>query len=556
MGGNASSAISQVKSSEQLVTAPGQSRSAYLRKLVYADAENFYEIFGLQRYAEITAKETRKISLRFHALMLQWHPDKNPPARKAECEIMTVKIQYARKILLDPDLKRRYDRELQKQAGTWSYMDWYLRWGINVAAIVSGATLISCGGLAAFQTGGLSLGAAYAGSALFMAGVKGSVAMWRDEDCSWQEYTKELGVGAAVGLAGGAISVAGAGAVAGCAGAGAYIAAAGIGASTTTAAKLISDGVDVAVTKGWLGESVKNNITNAKTSEDILSIENAKQLARTAVIGTVSGLAAQGVADIANAAQTSNFVDDVANAVSAVVRGQDPARLAALLPQNVVPRLLGNVAGVSADVATGASFAERIRNIAPDIQNMLVTRAEEADFILSRTNLQRDFADEIAVAVMREGFKLCADNSLQGGWGGDAWWHQYAQDAVQTRFGVLVLEGGPGFFNSAPCCMELYAAKRAGVHLTKVQGTSINKGEYLWVMLTDEVFPTPSACEQCMRRRHQDQYTPYHYQVAKPGGEEAGAYASCSDGYGYYTYYCIVPSGRAARATGADRQRF
>ena len=79
--------------------------------------------------------------------------------------------------------------------------------------------------------------------------------------------------------------------------------------------------------------------------------------------------------------------------------------------------------------------------------------------------------------------------------------------------------------------MELYAAKRAGVHLTKVQGTSINKGEYLWVMLTDEVFPTPSAYEQCMRRRHQDQYTPYHYQVAKPGGEEAGAYASGSDGY-------------------------
>ena len=223
-------------------------------------------------------------------------------------------------------------------------MDWYLRWGINVAAIVSGATLISCGGLAAFQTGGLSLGAAYAGSALFMAGVKGSVAMWRDEDCSWQEYTKELGVGAAVG----------------------------------TSSKAYIRCVDVAVTKGWLGESVKNNITNAKTSEDILSIENAKQLARTAVIGTVSGLAAQGVADIANAAQSSNFVDDVANAVSAVVRGQDPARLAALLPQNVVPRLLGNVAGVSADVATGASFAERIRNIAPDIQNMLVTRAEEA----------------------------------------------------------------------------------------------------------------------------------------------------------------------------------
>ena len=114
----------QVKSSEQLVTAPGQSRSAYLRELVsrYADAENFYEIFGLQRYAEITAKETRKISLRFHALMLQWHPDKNPPARKAECEIMTVKIQYARKILLDPDLKRRYAASFKSKpvpGATW-----------------------------------------------------------------------------------------------------------------------------------------------------------------------------------------------------------------------------------------------------------------------------------------------------------------------------------------------------------------------------------------------------------------------------------------------------
>ena len=371
----------QVESSEQLANVPGQSRSAHLRKLVsrYADAEDFYALFNLRRYSEITEAETRKISLRFHELMLQWHPDKNPPASKAECEIMTVKIQYARKVLLDPDLKRRYDRELHKQAGTWSYRDWYLRWGINVATIVSGAALMCCGSLAAFHTGGLSLGAAYAGSSLFMAGVKGSVAMWRDEDCSWADYTKELGVGAAVGLVGGAISVAGSGAIAGCAGAGAFIAAAGIGASTTASAKLISDGVDVAVTEGWLGESVRKNITNSKTSEDVFCIANAKQLAQTTAVGAFAGLAAQGVAThIANAAKSSNLVDDVANAVSAVVKGQDPTKLAGLLPENLVLRLLGNVAGVSADVATGTSFAERIRITAPDVQNMLVTRAEEA----------------------------------------------------------------------------------------------------------------------------------------------------------------------------------
>lgn len=253
MGGNT---ISQVESIEQLANVPGQSRSAHLRKLVsrYADAEDFYALFNLRRYSEIKEVETRKVSLRFHELMLQWHPDKNPPARKAECEIMTVKIQYARKVLLDPDLKRRYDRELHKQAGTWSYWDWYLRWGINVVFIVGGAALVFGGYYGAFPTVGLSLFAAYAGSSVFMAGVKGSLAMWRDEDCSWKEYGEELAVGAAGLLAGGAISV------------------------------------------------------------------------------------------IAGA----------------------------------VPRLLGNVAGVSADVATGTSFAERIRIAAPDVQNMPVTRAEEA----------------------------------------------------------------------------------------------------------------------------------------------------------------------------------
>ncbi|CAE7295904.1 DNAJC10, partial [Symbiodinium sp. KB8] len=252
----------QVESIEQLANVPGQSRSAHLRKLVsrYADAEDFYALFNLRRYSEIKEVETRKVSLRFHELMLQWHPDKNPPARKAECEIMTVKIQYARKVLLDPDLKRRYDRELHKQAGTWSYWDWYLRWGINVVFIVGGAALVFGGYYGAFPTVGLSLFAAYAGSSVFMAGVKGSLAMWRDEDCSWKEYGEELAVGAAGLLAGGAISV------------------------------------------------------------------------------------------IAGA----------------------------------VPRLLGNVAGVSADVATGTSFAERIRIAAPDVQNMPVTRAEEARLFLCR----------------------------------------------------------------------------------------------------------------------------------------------------------------------------
>merc|ERR1711963_1069457 len=87
-------------------------------------------------------------------------------------------------------------------------------------------------------------------------------------------------------------------------------------------------------------------------------------------------------------------------------------------------------------------IAERIRKLAPDVAHRLVTDAREAHFMLSRTNLQKDFADQKVADLLREGLNLCADNSLADGWGGRGWVQKYVKDAKKTAFGILVIEGG------------------------------------------------------------------------------------------------------------------
>lgn len=128
-----------------------------------------------------------KIKHKFHELMLMWHPDKNQYKDLKECTSRTVYISLGRKVLLDPDLKRRYDLELKKQtneADHWSSAEWYCKWGINLVAMAGGIALIVTGCLvpAAF------LGTSIAGSALLMAGVNGTACMIRDPDCSIEEY--------------------------------------------------------------------------------------------------------------------------------------------------------------------------------------------------------------------------------------------------------------------------------------------------------------------------------------------------------------------------------
>lgn len=339
-----------------------------------------------------------------------------------------------------------------------------------------------------------------------------------------------------MGALGGGLSIAGGAAVAGCAGAGAKVCVgAAMGALTTTTSKITSDAVDLAISEGLAGERIKQMV-DAKSRDEIFSAQNAKQVLKTAALGAAVGGAVQGLASACNgAANSSEYIDDVANVIQAGRRV--PLELQGA---EVVPKMLSFSL---AQLMGAGTLANRVQKLAPEVSHKLVFDASKADFILSRTNNQKDFADQAVVALLREGFTLCADNSLTSNWGGPGWVDRYVEDAQKTRWGVLVLENGKDFFKSQPCCEELYAARCAGLNLTKVHGSSIQRGEYLWVLITDELFSTRQRYEEVMRRRHGEQYTP-HYHEAETFDEH------------HYTYYCIVPKGRQARLTGAAKQKF
>jgi len=224
--------------------------------------------------------------------------------------------------------------------------------------------------------------------------------------------------------------------------------------------------------------------------------------------------------------------------------------------KTVAAKVMSNLSSIASAISGEINAAihepliERVRKINPKVAHLLVSDASQADFMLSRTNIQKDFADKMAVLMLEDGFKLCADNSLEGGWGGPDWLRKYVEDSKKTRFGILVLEGGIGFFESTPCCDELYAAKKAGINLTRLNGASMRSGQYLWVEISDRVFDSMDDFERVMQPERGHQYTPIWFKAT------LGAfYDPALDGTPY-TYHCVVPQGRRARSTGADRQRF
>lgn len=161
-----------------MVTASGAARSDFLRNLFgkYDGLENqdFYTLFGLERYTQVENEQVQnRIKMKFHELMLQWHPDKNTNKDQDECTVWTAKIVLARHVLLDPELKRRYDLELRRQRGEedkWSTYGWYIKWGYAILATLGGLALVISGGAAVAFTGGASLGISVAGSALLISG--------------------------------------------------------------------------------------------------------------------------------------------------------------------------------------------------------------------------------------------------------------------------------------------------------------------------------------------------------------------------------------------------
>lgn len=553
MGGVASTTV---ENESQLVSATGGARSEFLKKLAeehkQEDQRDFYELFGLPRYSEIAGEVHTKLKVEFRSLMRRWHPDKNASSDKDLCDVSAARISLAKRVLEDPDLKRRYDIELRAQLGEedgWSTYRWWIRWGYCVAASAAGIGLVAACAAGAPWTAGMSLPVGVVGSALLTSGIQGSIKMLKDPNCSNEEFAKDISVGAAMGAAGGAIAAAAAPAIAACStAAGQVFMAAGIGAGATASAQIVSDAVDVVVTEGMAGERARKTITDCKTIDEVFSSKNAQQLVRVAAVGAVAGGGAQLASALAgSAANAGTVVDDVATGVT---RAKDLVKGLAMDCPRGTGNMCMSLCASRIHIENLPPLHERIRKLAPDAVHRLVEDARVAHFMLSRTNLQKDFADSKVAQMLRDGFALCADNSLKGGWGGRGWVERYVSDAKKTKFGVLVLEGGEDFFESGPCCDELYAAQEAGINLTKVHGQSILSGEYLWVKISKDVFASSEEYELKMRTQHGEQYTP-HFHTATL----RSYYKSDLKGV-RFTYYCIVPRGHGANATGAAMQRF
>jgi len=202
---------------------------------------------------------------------------------------------------------------------------------------------------------------------------------------------------------------------------------------------------------------------------------------------------------------------------------------------------------------TTSNVHTRVAKARPELQGKLETNATEAMFMLSRTNILQSESDECVCDLLTMGITLCADNSLEGGWGGRGWVAKYVKDAAKTDCGVLVLDTCTSFFHSEPCCDEIYAAWQAGIPLTKIaHGYELATGEYLWIQFTPELFFSHAEYERKMRKKWGDRYTPCWSTMT------LGGYY-CPDLKGRrVTYFCIVPSSDSstARRTGADKQRF
>jgi len=83
---------------------------------------DFYELFGLPRYCDVTEEEHRQqLRAKYHELAMIHHPDRGGDEDKMQ------KLVHAKGVLLNPETKRLYDAELRKKydetkvPGRWRY---------------------------------------------------------------------------------------------------------------------------------------------------------------------------------------------------------------------------------------------------------------------------------------------------------------------------------------------------------------------------------------------------------------------------------------------------
>lgn len=281
--------------------------------------QDFYDLFGLDRFAEMTDDTVSSLHTAFRRLCRDHHPDRRPPEEKEQAEAMIVKLALAKETLLTPDHKRRYDDELRgtNAANGWK---WYARWGYSIVTGLGGLACVLAGVLAVPVTGGASIALSLAGSSLMASGIKTGMKHYNDPNCSDTEFLKDCAVGALAGAAGGGIGVAAAGAMAGASAVACIGHSAWSGAAAVAAAAAIEDGTDLALDNIPALKGVKESCADLKTTEEICSAAHIARRAKMVIGGAVVGVAVQGVANACVGGQqvsqkAAELTDDVANQV-------------------------------------------------------------------------------------------------------------------------------------------------------------------------------------------------------------------------------------------------
>jgi len=229
---------------------------------------DYYELFGLERYVDITESVTVDVTHMYREHSRRWHPDKNPVSKAALCEAMQKKLNIAKTVLLAPKLKQEYDRELRSQRGDDSRVLWYSSW-VFVAAAGAGA-------VCAIVAGVPVLAAAMFGSG---AGVGFKVSL--DPTCSGADVVREGLGGSLAGVAAACVGVSFLTTT--------FAQAALVGSAATFSGSTAKDTFDLAVTNGVLGETLKGSGSGLRGNEDILSVEHAKMKALQCSIGALVG---------------------------------------------------------------------------------------------------------------------------------------------------------------------------------------------------------------------------------------------------------------------------
>jgi len=294
-------AAAQGSEAAALAAARGGWLQSALRDAVAKHGEQgtFYCMFGIPDFAEMDRAGRDRLEASFWsqvraatrgappALRPRGGGGAAPPALSGEeLKARSCALALARRVLLQPDMKRRYDLELRRaqEAGDGSEQGWSCLLIGSVVLLTVGYTTIVVGSVLAVH-GIVALATCIGGSAALTAGIRGCILVGGDPDCSAVDFCKDLTVGALQGVAGGLACT-----FVGLAPFSApfliqYLHVTFCGAAIQGTGMVIQDVGDVLCSNGYLGQHAKDNASHVRTTDDIFNWTNVLWIALSSWVG-------------------------------------------------------------------------------------------------------------------------------------------------------------------------------------------------------------------------------------------------------------------------------